>query len=81
MCYVLAHNAPSTRNISRIKKTGSDWVKYRTRLSLIESQPKKVAFVVVVIVVLVIIVVFVVVGAVVVIILSHKNQTSKFGQN
>ena len=57
------------------------FAKKNTRLSSSESQPKKVAFVVVVIVVLVIIVVFVVVGAVVVIILSHKNLTSKFGQN
>ena len=45
-----------------------------TRLSSIESQPKKVVFVVVV-------VVFVVVVGGVVIIVGHRNLTLKFGQN
>ena len=43
----------------------------RTRLSSIESQPKKV-----IVVVVVVVVVFVVV-----IIIDHKNLTLKFGQN
>ena len=42
-----------------------------TRLSSIESQPKKVVVVVVIVVVVV----------VVVIIVGHKNLTLKFGQN
>ena len=47
-----------------------------TRISSIESQPKKVVVVVVVGVVVVVVVV-----SVVVIIVGHKNLTLKFGQN
>ena len=46
--------------------------RYKTRLSSIESQPKKVVVVVVVVVV---------VGGVVVAIVGHRNLTLKFGQN
>ena len=48
-----------------------DKKKEKTRLSSIESQPKKVVVVIVVVVVVV----------VVVIIVGHKNLTLKFGQN
>ena len=54
-----------------------------TRLSSIESQPKKVVVVVVfvVVVVLVVVLVVVVVGlVVVVIVVGHRNLISKFGQ-
>ena len=57
-----------------------------TRLSSIESQPKKVDVVVVVVVLVVVVVVFVVVGLVdvvggVVIIVGHRNLTLKFVPN
>ena len=52
-----------------------------TRLSSIESQPKKVVVVVIVVVIVVVVVIFVVVFVVVVTIVGHKNRTLKFGQN
>ena len=54
-----------------------------TRLSSIESQPKKVVvvFVVVVVVLLVVVLVVVVGLVVVVIIVGNRNLISKFGQN
>ena len=54
-----------------------------TRLSSIESQPKKVDVVVVVVILVVVVVVFVVVGLVVgvVIILRQRTLPLKFGQN
>ena len=48
----------------------------KTRLSSIESQPKKV-----VVVVVVVVFDFVVGGVVVVVIVGHINQNLKFGQN
>ena len=48
---------------------------FKTRLSSIESQPKKA-----VVVVVFLDVVFVVVGLVVLVIVGHRNLTLKFGQ-
>ena len=54
----------------------------KTRLSLIESQPKKVVVVVVFVVgVMLVVVLIVVVVVIVVIVVGHRNLILKFGQN